>query len=201
MTDRKPPGMSPEEWVRYQIRTAEARGSFRDLPLTGKPLPARALRLDRDWVAELVEREQLDGSALLPLSITLAREVEQLPGRLARERGEDRVRALVVDLDARIRAAYRMVLTGPPMRTLPLDVEAVVDRWRSSRLAELGTDPEQDPGADSDSGSDRGSTAVRARRSSRSMTRHRSRARQAGFAVVGVLVVALIVSLVALVAR
>lgn len=142
MTDRKPPGMSPEDWVRYQIRTAEARGSFRDLPLTGKPLPARALRLDRDWVAELVEREKLDASALLPPSITLAREVEQLPARLARERSEVRVRALVVDLDARIRAAYRMVLTGPPMRTLPLDVEAVVDRWRSSRPSDPDTEAE-----------------------------------------------------------
>lgn len=144
MTDRKPPAMSPEDWVRHQIRTAEARGSFRDLPLTGKPLPARALRLDRDWVAELVERERLDASALLPLSITLAREVEQLPVRLAEERSEVRVRALVVDLDARIRAAYRMVLTGPPMRTLPLDIDAVVDRWRSSRLAGPAGDPECD---------------------------------------------------------
>lgn len=133
MTERKPPGMSHDDWVRHQIRTAEARGAFRDLPLTGKPLPDSALRLDRDWVAELVQRERLDTSALLPLSITLAREVEQLPARLTRERSEVRVRAIVVDLDDRIRAGYRQVLTGPPMRTLPLDVEAVVARWRSTR--------------------------------------------------------------------
>jgi hypothetical protein len=133
MTERKPPGMRSEDWVRHQIRTAEDRGSFRDLPHSGRPLPASALRLDRDWVGELVRREQLDASVLLPLSITLAREVEQLPGRLTGERSERRVREIVVDLDDRIRDGYRQVLTGPPMRTLPLDVEAVVDRWRASR--------------------------------------------------------------------
>ena len=119
--------------MRHQIRTAESRGAFRDLPLSGKPLPDSALRPDRDWLSEWVQREKIDTSVLLPLSILLAREVEQLPQRLAAEHSEQRVRQLVGDLDDRIRAAYRQVLTGPPMRTPPLDIEARVDRWRASR--------------------------------------------------------------------
>ncbi|WNI16501.1 DnaJ family domain-containing protein [Actinacidiphila sp. ITFR-21] len=40
MTERKPPGVSFESWTDKQIREAEARGAFADLPGVGKPLPA-----------------------------------------------------------------------------------------------------------------------------------------------------------------
>ena len=39
MTRRKPPGLSYRSWVDEQIRDAERRGAFDNLPGKGKPLP------------------------------------------------------------------------------------------------------------------------------------------------------------------
>ncbi|SMC89901.1 DUF1992 domain-containing protein [Lentzea albidocapillata] len=39
MTQRKPPGMGFESWIDRQIREAQERGEFDNLPSAGKPLP------------------------------------------------------------------------------------------------------------------------------------------------------------------
>lgn len=130
MTERKPTGVSFESWVERQVREARECGSFDDLPGTGKPLP-RTTYDEMAWVREKARREDLPVSALLPPSLAVAREVEDLPGRLARERSEPWVRALVADLNARIDAARRGPQVGPPVRTALLDVDAVVAAWRA----------------------------------------------------------------------
>lgn len=132
MTERKPPTVSFESWVERQVREARERGAFDDLPGAGKPLP----RTSDDalaWVRDKARREDLPVSAMLPPALAVAREAEDLPARLARERSEARVRALVEDLDARIDAARRGPQIGPPVRTARLDVEAVVAQWRAAR--------------------------------------------------------------------
>ena len=60
MTERKPPGVPWEHWIERQIREAEARGEFENLPGKGKPIED----LDRPhdplwWVKQLVKRENL----------------------------------------------------------------------------------------------------------------------------------------------
>lgn len=132
MTERKPRHVTFESWVERQVREARERGAFDDLPGTGRPLP----RTEDDplaWVRDKARREDLPVSAMLPPSLAVAREVEDLPALLARERSEARVRAIVEDLDARIDAARRGPQIGPPVRTARLDVEAVVEAWRASR--------------------------------------------------------------------
>lgn len=129
MTERKPAGVSFESWIERQLREARERGSFDDLPGTGKPLP-RTLGDELAWVREKVRREDLPVSALLPPALAVAKEVEDLPERLARERSEVRVRLLVEDLNTRIDAARRGPQVGPPVRTGLLDVETVVAAWR-----------------------------------------------------------------------
>lgn len=124
--------MPVENWVRHRVEEAARRGLFDDLPLSGKPLPRRDPQHDPDWVTDWMRREQIDVSLLLPPSLALAREVEQLPGRLAAIRDEQRVRDLVADLNRRIRAAIARPESGPPMRTRPVDVESVVTRWRET---------------------------------------------------------------------
>ncbi len=131
MSERKPRGVSFETWVERQVREARERGAFDDLPGAGKPLP----RTSDDalaWVREKARREDLPVAAMLPPSLAVAREVEDLPARLARERSEARVRAVVEDLDARIDAARRGPQTGPPVRTARLDVESEVAAWRAA---------------------------------------------------------------------
>ena len=132
MSERKPRGVSFESWVERQVREARERGAFDDLPGTGKPLP----RTSDDalaWVREKARREDLPVAAMLPPSLAVAREVEDLPARLARERSEARVRAIVEDLDARVDAARRGPQVGPPVRTARLDVEAEVAPRRAAR--------------------------------------------------------------------
>jgi hypothetical protein len=131
MTERKPAGFTFESWVERQLREARERGSFDGLPGTGKPLPATASD-ELSWVREKARREDLPVSALLPPALAVAKEVEDLPGRLARERSEARVRALLDDLNRRIDAARRGPQVGPLVRTALVDVEAVVAAWREA---------------------------------------------------------------------
>lgn len=129
VTDRKPPGVSFETWVEKQIRESQERGDFENLPGTGKPLPKRggdAL----DWVAQKLREENVDVTGLLPPSLAIPKEIEQLPTRLAKERSEARVREIVEDLNARIRATHAAPQVGPPLRARPLDVDEVVATWR-----------------------------------------------------------------------
>lgn len=114
MTERKPAGVSFESWVERQLREARERGSFDDLPGTGKPLQPASFD-ELAWVREKLRREDLPVSALLPPALAVAKEVEDLPARLARERSEARVRAIVADVNGRIDAARRGPQVGPPV--------------------------------------------------------------------------------------
>jgi hypothetical protein len=134
VTERKPAGVSFESWVERQLREARERGSFEGLAGTGKPLPRTAAD-ELAWVREKAKREDLPVAALLPPALAVAKEVEDLPERLARERSEARVRALVSDLNRRIDAVRRGPQIGPPVRTALLDEQAVVAAWRASRPA------------------------------------------------------------------
>jgi hypothetical protein len=148
MTDRKPPNMPVGSWVEQQIRAADARGAFANLPGSGKPLPSLDRpRSDLDWIAAKLRREDVDVSALLPPALALAREVELLPERLARERSEKRVREVVEDLNKRIRSAVLVAPPGPPVRVRPLDVDEQVQRWRTVR-ATPATPPREQPRAE-----------------------------------------------------
>lgn len=134
VTERKPPQIRIETWVERQIREAQARGVFDNLPGAGKPIPGLEHRKNTmAWLAEKVYREDLPVTALLPVSLSLAREVDDLPERLAGERSERRVRGIVDDLNRRITRALRNPQDGPPLRVGTQDVEEAVARWRRDR--------------------------------------------------------------------
>lgn len=120
-----------ETWVERRLREARERGVFEDLAGLGKPLEVR----DHDpmtWVREKARQEGLPITALLPPSLAVAKEVEDLPVTLARERSEARVRDLLIDLNRRIDAARRGPQLGPPVRTALLDVDEQVAAWRAA---------------------------------------------------------------------
>jgi hypothetical protein len=134
MTDRKPVGASFTDWVEYKIREGQKAGKFDNLAGAGKPLPDIDQRRTTDeWIVQLAKRENLDVLAMLPPSLALAKELEDLPDRLAKERSEKRVVAIVEDLNRRIREAHRRPQSGPPLRAMPVNVERVVEAWRSGR--------------------------------------------------------------------
>ncbi|EMD22517.1 DnaJ family domain-containing protein [Amycolatopsis azurea] len=136
MTERKPTGVSFESWVDRQISAAAAKGEFDDLPGAGKPLPKNDGKdTALAWVVNKVRTEGHDVSALLPPSLAIAKELEDLPARLARVRREARVREIVEDLNERIREEHRRPAGGPVLRARPLDVDETVASWREGRTS------------------------------------------------------------------
>lgn len=129
MTERKPPGLSHQDWVERQIKDAEARGEFEHLRGFGKPLPHDD---GRPWIDRYAEREQVPHSMLLPPVLALRKQAEELPAQLADLPGEPQVRAMIADLNRRIVEHLRM----PSDLHIPVhlvDEDEAVAQWRLDR--------------------------------------------------------------------
>jgi Domain of unknown function (DUF1992) len=123
-----------ESLIDRQIREAQERGDFDDLPGAGKPIPGRGEEYDENWwIKNLVRREQITG--VLPTSLALRKEVEDLMQTVAAKTTESSVRALVADLNDRILRTRRGPVDGPPVVLRTVDVDDVVKRWREARAA------------------------------------------------------------------
>jgi hypothetical protein len=120
-----------ESWIDRQIREAQERGEFDNLPGTGKPIPGISEPYDENWwVKDLLKRE---GASVLPASLALRKEIAALADRVATVHTEVSVREIVADLNTRIDAARRGPIDGPALVFDPVDVEQVVTMWRASR--------------------------------------------------------------------
>jgi hypothetical protein len=135
MTERKPPGMSFETWVDRQIRDAEERGVFDDLPGAGKPLQGldRPFSAER-WAADWARREGLETDAMLPEPLQLRKEIERLPDTVRDLDSEEEVRAAARELNHRIVTWIRRP-SGPMLRVAPVDPDRLVEQWRTNRTA------------------------------------------------------------------
>jgi Domain of unknown function (DUF1992) len=121
--------MGYESWIDKQIREAQERGDFDDLPGTGKPLPGQGEHYDEDWwLKSLVAREDLGG--LLPTSLKIRKAAEDLLDEVAKKNSEQTVRRMVADLNERIEQARRGLVDGPPVIVDRIDVEEIVREWR-----------------------------------------------------------------------
>ncbi|MFC4118689.1 DUF1992 domain-containing protein [Nonomuraea zeae] len=132
MSERKPAGLPFESWVDRQIREAEERGQFDDLPGAGKPLPG----LDRHhdemwWIKQKLESEGL--SMPLPPTLALRKEAEEALAEARGARTEAEARRIVEDVNDKIRKAIRTGLSGPPLNLMPFDADAIVSEWRKAR--------------------------------------------------------------------
>ena len=131
-----------ESWVEQQIRLAQERGEFDNLPGAGKPLEG----LDDDdpdwWVRKFLEREKIDFTDALPPAVRLRKEARGMPDSLSGLRTEAAVRERVEDYNARVMADRRRPATGPnaPLWAPFVDVEDMVRRWH-----ELPREPQPEP--------------------------------------------------------
>ncbi len=125
-----------ESLVDRQIRLAQERGEFDNLPGAGKPLPGRGEPDDELWwVKGYLRREGLSTEALLPTSLRLARQIERLP-ETVRGLGSDKlVREAVSELNRRI-VEYLRAPSGPHVRVGPVDADDAVRQWRAARSGE-----------------------------------------------------------------
>jgi hypothetical protein len=119
-----------ESHIDRQIREAQERGEFDDLPGAGRPLPDHGELYDEDWwIRDLARRERLPGG--IPPTLRLRREVEDLPDELGNYRTEESLRRAVADLNTRIERARRGLIEGPATLLRPLDADAIVEAWRN----------------------------------------------------------------------
>jgi hypothetical protein len=128
-------------WARYesvidqQIRKAEERGDFADLPGKGKPLPGLDGPDDENWwIKSWIRREGVPSEALLPTPLQLRKESERLPETVRDLPTEEAVRSAVADLNRRI-AEWVRAPSGPAVPVRLVDAEAIVQGWRATRPA------------------------------------------------------------------
>src|SRR4051812_29273020 len=122
--ERKPPGVSWESFVERQIREAQENGEFDDLPGHGQPL--RDIDRPRDelwWVRSKLRDEDV---SIAPPAISLRMEVDAARDRIALAATEDDVRALVAEINERIRYVNSHTISGPPTSVAVMDVDNVV---------------------------------------------------------------------------
>ncbi|MGO9819516.1 MAG: DUF1992 domain-containing protein [Solirubrobacteraceae bacterium] len=127
MTRRKPPGTRWESWIDRQIRDAQERGEFEDLPGAGEPIPDLDKPHDENWwVKDKLRRE---GLTYMPPSVALRKEASDALTAALRASTEAEVRKIITDVNAKISEANRTGIRGPALMLVPYDVERVVHNW------------------------------------------------------------------------
>lgn len=124
-----------ESWIERQIREAQERGEFDNLPGAGKPLDLGDPQDEDWWVKGLVRREQLDLSAALPPALALRKEAAGFPESLRELRTEESVQAVLEDFNRRVKQDRLRPAVGPlaPLLARTVDVEDLLQRWRELR--------------------------------------------------------------------
>jgi len=125
-----------QTWVDLQVRQAMERGDFDDLPGAGKPIPDLGTQHDPDWwVKQLIERERITG--VLPPALQLRKDDAELDDRLDTLASPTEVRREVEDFNARVIHARYTPVDGPPLITMPRDVDETVATWRERRTTRI----------------------------------------------------------------
>ena len=130
MDARKPPGVSWESWVERQITDGIERGEFSGLPGEGQPLAD--IDKPRDelwWVRQKLKREEV---SYLPPTLQIRKDREDAVAKVDVAPTEAAVRAIVEEINDRIRRVNSMATSGPPSTVMVLDVDDVVVRWRAT---------------------------------------------------------------------
>ena len=125
-----------EGWVDKQMREAQERGEFDDLPGAGKPLPSLGDPNDADWwVKGYIKRENLDISGALPTPLALRKEASGFPGSLVDVRTEAQVREILEDFNRRVKLDRLRPTVGdlPPLLARTVDVDEVAAQWSELR--------------------------------------------------------------------
>jgi hypothetical protein len=124
-----------ESSIDRQLREAAERGEFDNLPGTGKPLSDHGREYDDDWWVKDWLRREGATAGVIPPTLALRREVDDLDTIVDRLHTERQVRDRVDEVNNRIRQARLGRMDGPPTLLPPLDPDRVVADWRARRVS------------------------------------------------------------------
>jgi Domain of unknown function (DUF1992) len=117
-----------ESWIDRQVREAQERGEFGDLPGAGRPIPDLDKPYDELWwVKDKLRRE---GLTYMSPSVALRKRAHYALQAASRAGSEAEVRKIITDINAEIREANRKGIAGPALLLAPYDVETIVHDWR-----------------------------------------------------------------------
>jgi hypothetical protein len=122
-----------ESAIDRQLREAAERGEFDNLSGTGKPLSDYGKEYEDDWWVKDWLRREGATSGVIPPSLALRREVEDLDEIVDRLQTEIEVRDRVADVNRRIDKARAGLMDGPPVLLPSLDADTVVAGWQDRR--------------------------------------------------------------------
>ena len=115
-------------WVDLQVKRAIERGDFDDLPGAGKPIEGLGGQHDPEWwIKQLIERERI---AVLPPALQLRKDDAESTRCSTGMAAEHEVRQQVEDFNDRVMKARYTPVDGPPLITMPRDVDETVAAWR-----------------------------------------------------------------------
>jgi hypothetical protein len=133
MAERKPEGMSWEDFSEQKLREAFDSGLFKNLPGQGQPIPGIDEPLqDNWWIKKKLRSEQV---SVLPPLLEARRDIEQTREELGHCSSERVARQKLEALRDRVRKALDSPLPSPPVVVLPIHVEEELERWRLARTA------------------------------------------------------------------
>jgi hypothetical protein len=115
-----------------RIRKAIERGEFDNLPGSGKPLDLPDHHDPDWWFKSLMRRERI---VMVPPSIQLRKDDAALDEQLDRLSNEVAVRREVEQFNERVIRARYQLPAGPPLITMPRDIEATAAAWADRRAA------------------------------------------------------------------
>lgn len=128
---RKLPGESWESFADRRIREAQEEGAFDRLPGFGRPIPGLDEPQDENWwIREKLRREEI---CALPPILEMRLEREKTLESVWALHSEAQVRRTLEKLNERIRAAHYSHVRGPADGVSQVDVDAVVQEWKSRR--------------------------------------------------------------------
>jgi len=124
-----------ESSIDRRLREARERGEFDNLPGAGRPLPGAGGEYDEDWWVKDWLRREGETAGVLPPTLALRREREDLDRQVDRLTTEQAVRDRVKVLNEQIRTARVGLMDGPPTLLPPVDADDVVRGWRQRRVS------------------------------------------------------------------
>lgn len=124
-----------ESLLDRQIRAAQERGEFDDLPGAGKPLPSDSAPYRPDWWIDQVVQREKAGAYAIPPVLALRKIADELTAGAAGFPGAREVRAAVADYNEQAGRARRLPQEGRAVLLPELDADTVVATWRANRPA------------------------------------------------------------------